>query len=238
MRTKPTIVMLGLLAFVAGCTSTEALPASRATFAPPGPATLRAGDVVEFKFPYAPELNDTQRVRPDGRVSLQLVGEVEAGGRMPGDLAADLEERYARHLKQPQVTVVQREDADRRIFVAGEVRLPGVVPMPVPLDAFEAVTLAGGFDLRSAAVGHVLVMRDDGQGRRVGYRVDMRPVIRGEATAPFRLQAGDHVFVPRTAIVNVNQFVEQYVGGVIPNGLRATRNVGNTTYGVDTSLLD
>ena len=232
----PTRFILLTFAALAGCTTTRALPADQAPSAATRPATLRPGDLVEFKFPYAPELNDTQQVRADGVVSLQLVGEVAAAGRAPSQLAADLRDAYAAHLKQPEVTVVLRGDLTRRVFVAGEVRVPGAVEMPGDLNTLEAIVLAGGFDLTSAAVGHVVVMRGDRD--RVGYRVDLRPALRGEATEPFDLMAGDLVYVPRTAITNVNQFVRQYVGGVVPNGIQATRTNGNTTFGLDTSVFD
>ena len=206
--------------------------------APPaavGSAALAAGDLIEIKFAYAPELNETQSIRPDGFVSLQLIGEVRAAGLTPGELSLLLRDEYAKHLKNPAATVVQRNSLSRRVFVGGEVRLPRPIELPGPLNVFEALTLAGGLDLTTAAVGHVIVMRSDGD-RRVGYRVDLRPTLRGEATTPFMLQAGDHVYVPRTAVVNVNQFMRQYVAGVVPRaGVIATRTGQDGTIGLDTS---
>ncbi len=225
-------VALGLT----GCTKVKALPREQAVFNQPGPAMLAAGDLVEFKFPYAPELNDTQSVRADGHVSLQLIGEVRAAGRSPGDLAAELQQQYAAHLKQPNVTVILRNGLSNRVFIGGEVRLPGAIPMSATMDVFDVLAMAGGMDLASAAVGHVIVMRHTDDGKRTAYRVDMRPVVRGEATEPFLLQPGDHVYVPRTAITNVNQFMRQYVAGVVPKtGVFASRTVGDTNVGIDTS---
>ena len=225
-----------VVAGLAGCTSVKALPASEAPVIAAPVATLAPGDTVELKFPYAAELNDTQVVRPDGRLSLQLVGEVDVAGLEPRTLNDQLQKAYAAHLKNPAVTVILRKEQARRVFIGGEVRQPGQFELPAPLNVMEALTLAGGLELTTAAVGHVIVMRDQGD-LRVGYRVDLRPVLRGEATAPFQLQPGDYVYVPRTQIVNVNQFMRQYVAGVIPRtGLIGSKNIGGgASVGLDTS---
>jgi polysaccharide export outer membrane protein len=224
------------ICLVAGCTSVEALDRDKALpVVTTAPTVLAAGDVIEFKFYSAPELNETQRVRPDGAVSLQLVGEVIVAGQRPEELRANLERAYATFVKDPTITVIVRESLARRVLVSGEVRQPGAVAMPADLNVFEALTLAGGYDPQTSAIGHVIVMRNV-DGSRVGYRVDLRDVIRGEVTEPFYLAPGDTVHVPRSAIANVNNFVEQYVGGVIPNGLQVTRQLGDTTYGIDSTL--
>lgn len=233
-------VVLSLLAasLLGGCTKVQARPASEAALPAAGPTVLKNGDIVEIKFRYYPELNDTQTIRADGMLSLQLVGDVVAAGIRPSELNAKLAELYTAHLLQPAVTVVLRNELNRRVFVGGSVANPGALEMPGELSVFDALMLAGGLDYESAAVGHVIVMRSDADGLRQGFRVDLRPVLRGEATRPFPLAPGDHVYVPRTQIVNVNQFVRQYVGGLIPNGLNITRSVGSTTYGVDTAVFD
>ncbi len=228
--------MLCLAATVTGCTSIDALPRAQAPdLATTRPVLLAPGDVIEFKFYSAPELNDIQQVRADGAVSLQLVGEFLVSGSRPEDVRQRLESLYTEHLKDPNITVILRESLGRRVLVGGEVRTPGAIDMPADMNVLEAIILAGGYVPQTSAVGHVIVMRDVG-GQRVGYRVDLRDAIRGKATEPFFLAPGDQIHVPRSAIANVNTFVEQYVGGVIPNGLQATRQVGSTSYGIDSTL--
>ncbi|MEM7808997.1 MAG: polysaccharide biosynthesis/export family protein [Planctomycetota bacterium] len=236
VRTHPILALVAVTLAVSGCTKIDALPRDDApAIVTTRPVILAPGDVVEFKFYSAPELNDVQQVRPDGAVSLQLVGEVGVAGERPDALRQQLETLYAEHLRDPTITVILRESLGRRVLVGGEVRNPGPIAMPADMDVMEAIILAGGYVPETSAVGHVIVMRDVGD-QRVGYRVDLRDAIRGRATTPFFLAAGDTIHVPRSAIANVNTFVEQYVGGVIPDGLRATRQVGNTTYGIDSSL--
>jgi protein involved in polysaccharide export with SLBB domain len=239
MSSNRLAILLLAPLLAAGCTRTDALPREQAPTAMTNrPTVLAGGDLIEVKLHYAPELNDTQQIRPDGFISLQLVGEVEAAGKSPAVLSAELIERYAKHLQQPEVVVILRQALERRVFVAGAVAAPGAVAMPADLTALQAISLAGGHDPRAAAMTHVVVMRNTDAGQRVGYRVDLRDALRGRATEPFALAPGDHVYVPRTGIVEANQFIEQYVGGVIPDGLRVTRALGNTTYGVDTAVLD
>jgi protein involved in polysaccharide export with SLBB domain len=177
-----------------------------------------------------------QVVRPDGRISLQLVGEVEAKGLTPTQLTDNLKELYGAHLRYPEVTVILREIRQRRVYVSGAVQRPGLVELPGELTLFEAIAEAGGFDLRTAETGSVLVVRHDDSGKRVGYKVNLKPMLKGEMSDPFYLQPQDIIYVPRTAITDVNQFIDQYINQVIPRtGFFYSAPVGNGTMGIDTS---
>ncbi len=222
---------------VVGCdVAPKARPASEAKAPTTQQAmTLRAGDQVELKFFYAPELNDTQRIMPDGTLMLQLVGPVQAAGKTPGELATDLKGIYAEHLKYPNVSVIIRESFQQKVYVAGEVIQPGLVDLPGQMSVLEAVMGRGGFDMTTAEISSVIVMRHE-DGKRVGYKVDLKDALAGGTSDQFLLQPQDIVFVPRTAIVNVNNFLEQYVAGVIPQtGFVYTRQTGNASFGIDTS---
>jgi len=226
------VVAPGLLA-AGGCSSTKARPAAEAP--PPAPlrAVLGAGDEVELRFYYAAELNVQQQVRPDGKLSLQLVGDVDAAGLTPSDLDARLEGLYAQHLKYPEVSVIVRGSHAQRVTVGGEVARPGAIEMPAKLTLLEAILLSGGFDLKSADVRRVVVLRTDATtGRRVGYAVDLRDEMRGAATDPFVLQPTDLVYVPRTAIVDLNQYVSQRLGLILPEGLIYSRSLGDGSISV------
>jgi polysaccharide biosynthesis/export protein len=228
------VTLLGL-AQLTGCSSNKALPASKAPAPQLVDPTLGAGDELELKFYYAPELNVTQRIRADGKLSLQLVGEVTAAGKSPSELETELREQYAKHLKFPDVTVIVRNSFSRRIFVGGEVVRTGVVDMPSDVSLLEGVMLAGGFSMTSADVGQVIVMRYEGE-KRVGYSVNMQDELKGAAVKPFMLQPGDIIYVPRTPIVEINQFMTQYIAGVVPGGFTVQQRFGNnTSAGIDTS---
>jgi polysaccharide export outer membrane protein len=80
---------------------------------------LQPNDEIEVKFPYTPQFNEAQKLRPDGKISLQLVGTVDAQGLSPEELQAQLRRRYARFLRTPELTVIVRSVTTQNIRVAG-----------------------------------------------------------------------------------------------------------------------
>lgn len=183
--------------------------------ASPRDVILRPGDVIELKFYYTPELDVTQMIRPDGRIAVQLLGEVMAEGKTPGQLREELLNLYQPHLKEPKLTILLKSQHDRRVFVGGEVTRPGVIEMPGDMTVAEAVIQAGGFDMQEARVDNVVVLRQAGK-RWQGYLLDMKPTLEGFATDPFFLHPRDIVYVPRTRIAEVNQWIEQHINKLIP----------------------
>ncbi len=173
--------------------------------------TLRPGDEIELKFPYWTELNDTQKVRPDGLITLQLVDAVQAQGLTPEELDEKLTELYKSKIKDPVITVVVRSLVDQRIYVGGEVNSPGLLTLQGEVDALQAVINAGGFK-ESAKVDHVIVIRKGKDGTPIPYKVNANNNIYGiENKQSFVLLPNDVVFVPRSNIANLNLFVKQYI---------------------------
>lgn len=94
---------------------------------------LSAGDKLDIKFFYNPELNETVVVRPDGRISLQLVDEVAVAGITPAQIDVLLTSKYSRELKRPDVTVIVKSFGVQQVYVGGEVGRQGPVKFsPVP----------------------------------------------------------------------------------------------------------
>lgn len=204
--------------------STESVPESQIRFEP--------GDVIEVKFFYTPELDITQTVRPDGRISLQLIGEVVAQGKTSAELRNELIRLYDPHLKAPEIAVVARSFYNRRVFVGGQVFKPGIVEMPGGLTALEAILEVGGFDLRAAERKSVIVIRYTA-GRRYAYKLDLKKATAGDETEPFYLQAKDIVYVPRTKIAKLNQWIDQHINKIIPDTrFFLRRTSGDTAYGM------
>jgi polysaccharide export outer membrane protein len=199
----------------------------------PPAVTLAAGDVVEVRFFYTPELNVTQTVRPDGKISLQLIGDVAVQGKAPAELRQDLLARYASQLKAPDVAVIVQSFYQRRVYVGGEVLRAGVVQMPGSLTALDAIMEAGGFRLPQAEVKNVIVIRyrDD---HRYGYCLDLKAALRGGELRPFYLEPQDIVYVPQTRITDIGQWVDQYINSLLPRtGFVMLTDVGGTTIGYD-----
>lgn len=229
------VALVGAVA--AGCEGkSKALPADQA---PPvaalAPSKLGPGDELEIKFYYAPELNIQQRIRSDGKISLQLVGDVDAAGLTPAQLDENLQNAFAKHLKYPELSIIVRGMYSRRVLVTGEVLRPGPMEMPAQMSLMEAIGYSGGFNLVTANIKQVIVSRDTGEGKRVGYVVNMKDEYAGAATTPFMLEPTDIVIVPRTAVVEVNQFMQQYINNNVPDaGVFYTKPVGSGSITIDT----
>lgn len=163
---------------------------------------LYPGDEIEIATPTAVELTRTQKVGPDGRISLPLVGQIMAADRTIAEVEADASAAYASQLRRPVVEVTLKTAGPIRVWVDGEVRTPGVYEMTGDLDAYQAVIQAGGF-LPTARQGEAALIRRGPGGVRMMRAVDLRPR-RGEVVA---LRRGDIIFVPRSTLGEVANFV-------------------------------
>lgn len=166
---------------------------------------LYPGDEIEIATPTATELTRTQRIGPDGRVSLPLVGQLMAADRTIAELEADASTAYASQLRRPMVEVTLKTAGPIRVWVGGEVRTPGMIEMTGDLDAYQAVIQAGDF-LPGAKQGEVALIRRGRGGVRMLRSVDLRPR-RGEVVA---LRRGDIIYVPRTELAEVANWVTQF----------------------------
>jgi len=225
-------VFLGSIMLL-GCQHSQRNPrASKMKAVTPPRVALVPGDVIEVKFFYTPELNESQTVRPDGKITLQLIGEIKVEGKIPAELRDELLKLYAPHLKNPEVAVIIRSFYNRRVFVGGEVMTPGIVQMPGTLSVLEAIMQAGGFDMREAELKNVVVIRHK-DGQRYGYSVNLKSALAGDETEQFFLEPKDIVYVPRTEIAKLGQWIDQHINKIIPDtGVIFTRTSGNTTIGV------
>ena len=178
--------------------------------------TLMPGDIIDIKFAYAGQFNETLTVRPDGKVELLLVGEVVARGKAPSELRDELTELYSAHLKYPQLAVIVRALHERRVYVGGEVHKPGLLELPGELSVLEAIMQAGGFDMEKAEPASVMVVRHGKDGRQHGYALDLKSSLDGKEARPFLLQPRDIIYVPRTRIANIDQWISQHLYKLLP----------------------
>ncbi|MGE5546320.1 MAG: polysaccharide biosynthesis/export family protein [Solirubrobacterales bacterium] len=220
MFARISALLLGLVvaAAVSACGSTV-------KNASPIPAPVRTqelsyvvepGDQLDVRFFYNPELNEEITVRPDGGISLPLVGQVRAAGRTVPELEDILRQHYSRELRQAAITVIVKGFAGQRVYVDGEVRQPQMVNIAGNLTAMQAIASAGGFTNNSKKA-EVLVIRRSGAQRPIVIPVDLDKAIDGTDTSQdMRLEPYDIVFVPKTPIAEVNQWVDQYIRQNIP----------------------
>ena len=198
-----------------GCQGTPARTMPQMAAEPPVEDVFMPGDTVEVKFAYTPRFNETQTISPEGTVSLQLIGEVRAAGKNRAQLRRELVNRYSALLVKPDITVLARKQVQRRVYVAGEVMKPGFVDMPGPMTVLQALMEAGGPSMRTATTRHIVIIRQK-NGQEYGCAVDLRGTLEGNVSQPFFLQPLDVVYVPRSGITKVNQWVDQYINKVVP----------------------
>jgi len=220
---RKSVLFLFFLLFLgsclAGCSFMSFMKPARSTPAmadePVPSLTLSAGDVLDVKFFYLPELDESQIVRPDGFMTLQLIGDVSVQGKTPAELHRELLKRYATHLKNPNLTIMVRRMNDSRAWVAGEVKRPGPVQMPGRMTVLEAVMDVGGGTRPTADMKNVLVVRQR-EGRNYGCVVNLYDVLKGKEGESFLLQPRDVVYVPPTLITKADDWVDQYVNKMVP----------------------
>jgi len=217
------------LALIAGCAAKTAVDTVESAPRPLPRVVIGPGDVLDVKFFDLPELNESQAVRPDGRITLQLVGEVDVAGKSPLEITADLYTLYEPHLQKPKVTVVVRSLRSNRVYVGGEVRSPGTFEMTGAMTPLEAIILAGGFDMRSAKIKNVVLIRHS-EGKRYGYTLNLKDAQSAAGTNDFYLEPFDIVWVPRTTIARVDQWIDQYINKIVPQfGVIYTNRLGANT---------
>lgn len=155
---------------------------------------LRAGDVLHISFPGSPNLDTTQQIRRDGRISLPLIGDVEAAGLTSDQLQGGLVKLYAPQLSTKEVTVAVISSTFP-VYVTGCVLRPGKVESNQPLTALEAIMEAGGFDNSRADLGDVHILRRENDVQNT-YTINLKAVLKGDEKRPFFLKPSDIVYVP------------------------------------------
>jgi polysaccharide export outer membrane protein len=156
--------------------------------------TLREGDVLKISFPGSANLDTTQQIRRDGKISLPLVGEMQAAGETPDELQQNLIKVYAPQISSKEV-IVAVESSAFPVYVTGCVIRPGKVSSDKPMTALEAVMEAGGFDYTKANLKAVRVIRRE-NGASENYTLNLKLVMQGKDNNPFYLKPDDIVYVP------------------------------------------
>jgi polysaccharide export outer membrane protein len=187
-----------LVLLVSGCTTSAVSEAEQAAMsqmgAPSEILTLKEGDVLKISFPSVPNMDTTQQVRQDGRITLPLLGEFVVTGKTTDSLSKELLDMYESQLvsKEVNVTLVS---STYPLYVSGAVLRPGKIVTDRRISAFEAIMEAGGFDKARADLKSVVVVRQE-EGKVRSYTVDLQQVFGGESSAPFYLKPFDTVYVP------------------------------------------
>lgn len=175
---------------------------------------LGPGDILQFVFYYQPELQMIQEVRPDGMISLQLLGETMVTGLTPSELKQELVEAYSRYFDHFDVAILVSKVAKNEVYVSGATALNQMISYNGDLTVLQALTQAGGVPT-GARLDSVLVIRNQGTSDPLVYKVNIKDA-REKGGQDFMLRNHDVLYVPTKNITKVNQFVAQYIDGIIP----------------------
>jgi len=149
-------------------------------------------DVIEVFVWKNPELSSTATVRPDGRITLPLAGELVASGKTPEELRAAITAQLKRYVELPYVTVMVKAINSPQISVLGEVRKPGRYRLAQRASILDAIAMGGGFT-EYADGKDVLVLRPTPGGGTRRIKVNVKSLLRDGN--PLRLEPGDTVYV-------------------------------------------
>jgi polysaccharide biosynthesis/export protein len=168
-----------------------------------GPATVEtdpgykigAQDVLRIDVWKEPEISRAVPVRPDGKITLPLLNDVQAAGLTPQQLAAKISEGLKKFITSPQVTVGVTEINSRRIFVNGEVTKPGAFPLLPNMTVLQALSSSGGFT-QFARMKNIYVLRME-NGKQVKHPFNYKDAISGKHPEQnILLEGGDIIVVP------------------------------------------
>jgi polysaccharide biosynthesis/export protein len=203
---------------------------------------INVNDELTVTFPYHDHMDQTVKVRPDGFISLSLVNDIEAEHKTPEALEAELNRKYSKYLKNPNLTVAVKQFSSLwfeqdgqlslagldnlaptvivksfepfEIFVAGNVEKPGIIGYRPTLTAMAAIIEAGG-QKQGSQMGEVVVLRK-GAKEAIALKLNLdddNPAL--SVTRNVQLQPFDVVFVPKTEINQAGDFVQE-LGRIVP----------------------
>lgn len=197
---SPTIcavlIVLGLLC--SACSTTPAPPPLR-----PSAAEYRVGPPDQLFITILPEpaLERTAVVRPDGRITIDLIGDVEVSGRTVKDIAQEIEKRVSRFKRDARATVSVVSSESLQVTVFGEVRDPGTFALTSDTRVAEAIGLRGGTTIFGSK-RKVRLIRTNGQTTEV-YVVDLNAIQDGDLRSNLTVRGGDMVVVPPNVLAKI-----------------------------------
>jgi polysaccharide biosynthesis/export protein len=198
---KPLSRAVLTLAFFAGLAGAQEAPKSS-----PGPVTasqdaadpgykIGPQDILRIDVWKEPDITRTVPVRPDGKISLPLLNDVQAAGSTAMELAGVIREGLTKYITNPQVTVTVTEINSRRVYCMGEVLKQGSFALLPNMTALQAISSCGGFT-QFAKLKGIYILRQE-NGKQVKHPFNYKDVVKGNHPEEnIILQPGDVIVVP------------------------------------------
>jgi polysaccharide export outer membrane protein len=160
---------------------------------PPADYVIGPDDVLSIVFWRDKDMSSDVIVRPDGKISLPILNDVQAQGLTPDELRVRIVTEAARYLEDPNATVVVKEIKSRKVYITGEVEKPGPYALTAPMTVMQLIAMAGG--LREFAGDKIIIMRTV-NGTPVAFRFNYQHVLDGKNMRQnIELKPGDTVVV-------------------------------------------
>ena len=204
MRKRSISFLMTLALLATGARAQEARPtgpeAAQSAFAggrpvvdPPAGFVIGPGDVLSIVFWRDKEMSSQVTVRPDGKITLPLLNEVQAAGLTPADLRARLTAESKRFFETANVTVVVQQINSLKVFITGQVAKPGPYPLIAPTTVLQLISMAGGLK-DFADSKNIMIVRRDGQ-QTSSFLFNYKEIGRN-LKQDIELKPGDTVVVP------------------------------------------
>ena len=181
-----------------------------------GPYRLRAGDRLSVRFVTDSSLDYEAPITPNGTISVPLVGEVRAAGKTLRELRATIEDGMGEYLIDPSVALVVVGLGEQPVYVIGQVEKPGRILYSEHLSVSQAVAAAGGL-LPTGKPSSVMVVRTAGVDGPQAFKVDVSKIYSGrDLSVDVALAPNDVIYVPRSVIGKVDEFVQLFFENIAP----------------------
>lgn len=222
MEMKKFFCVAVVLAALAGCSPSVAPdhdhPEHFASMNATAPEyRIGPGDNLSVVMPYNPELNYEGPVGPDGRFTMPVVGTVLVGDLTVSEAGVAIDAALAEHkvVRAAHSSVSIRGYA-QVVYVGGEVKLPGAIPLRNKMDPLQAISVAGGL-LDTARSEQVVLIRPAADGKPMLRTIDLDALIHtGDPGQAVALQPRDTIFVPKSSVAEVDQWIDQYINRTLP----------------------
>src|SRR5262245_15458989 len=200
---RPIVFLVVVILAITSVAGAQTAPAARSVAAaittstviqPPG-YVIGADDVLGIVFLYEKELSTDVSVRPDGRISLPMLNDIQAAGLTPEQLRVNLTKAADAYIQEPTVSVIVKQINSRKVFITGKISKPGVYPLHESTTVLQLIALAGGL-LEYANEKNIVVMRSE-NGTTASHRYNHKEVVsRKRLEQNIELKSGDTIVVP------------------------------------------
>lgn len=173
----------------------EIVPKASSLVVPDANYVIGPEDLLDVSVWKEPDLTRTVPVRPDGKISLPLLSDVQAAGQTPTQLAATITDNLKRYVTDPQVTVIVNAINSQRIYLLGEITRPGAYPLLPRMTVLQAISSAGGLT-QYARAQRIYVLRESGNGQqRLAF--NYKDFLKGkDPQQNVVLKVGDTIVIP------------------------------------------